>query len=346
VLIPEEYMNNETSYNDYWMLATKYLSGEAGQEETNALKEWIEKSPANREAFETLKEIWEKSGSLSKEELINLDAEWDLLVKKLTPEEETIELSKVMKTGRSIGFYVARIAAGLIIVAITLFGGHYIRNNVGVVEVVAGSERKDILLPDGSNITLNVASSITYPKRFSPKSREIKLSGEAFFNVTPDRAKPFRVEGGSLMIEVLGTSFNVDAYENKDQVEVIVESGKVAVSKNEDGQASIVLMPGEKVAFTKSDDSLIKEQNKDLNFMAWKTRQITFKNAPLVNVVDVLNDVYQSKISIEQDDLLNCTLTATFTDQSLDAVLNVIQSTLDLVIVSAEETIQITGDGC
>jgi len=148
-------------------------------------------------------------------------------------------------------------------------------------------------LPDGSRVWLNAASSIRYPTVFSGAERIVEVSGEAYFEVTADAAMPFRVKGRGVMVEVLGTKFNINTYEDEPVSRTTLAEGKVKVTG---GSSSQVLSPGEQ-ALVDPAGTIRLEQNADLEkTMAWKNNQFIFERDDLPAILRQLGRWYDVEI--------------------------------------------------
>ena len=194
------------------------------------------------------------------------------------------------------------------------------------------------LLPDGTKVYLNKYSKIEYPKHFSATNREVKLSGEAFFDVVKDAERPFIITANETRIEVLGTSFNVLNNINAKKVEVLVESGVVRVS-NLKTTETLTLTKGQ---FGYSQNNILKKNGvNDLNYLSWKTKRIDFNEAPLSYVIDVLNKTYTSKIIIKNEVSSAFKLNAKFDKVPLDTVLKSICLAFNLEHKQTDNEIQL-----
>ena len=228
-------------------------------------------------------------------------------------------------------------AAAMILVFLGIAGyifNQYRESHPNMIERVADKQKsEEIELPDGTRITLNTNTRMRYPEHFSGNSREISIEGEAYFEVAPDARRPFIIHAGETDIRVLGTCFNVNAYPDSETIEVIVQSGKVQVSnkaKNNSGGSHLILDPGDKAIYLCANNSLQKSTNRDPNYLAWKTHQLTFRETSLREVVRNLEKVYQVKIVMADDQLNNLLLTAHFRDYPIDFIMEVIQKTHQL----------------
>ena len=231
---------------------------------------------------------------------------------------------------------IAAVFVGLMLVVSAYFVAH--KSNIGdsFVEVKSTDKVVNMIgLPDGTFVSLNTNTRITYPKKFVGNLREVSIEGEAFFEVKPDKNKPFVIHAGKAQIKVLGTSFCVNAYPEAKQVEVIVQTGKVQVLNKaaEPAQTNeLILVPGDKGTLVYASNSLQKTSNQDVNFIAWKTRNLIFKATSLNEVIRNLEKVYNVKISLADPRLNDLLLTAQFNDYPLDFILKVIENTFQLEV--------------
>jgi ferric-dicitrate binding protein FerR (iron transport regulator) len=199
----------------------------------------------------------------------------------------------------------------------------------------ADSILKSFTLPDGTVISLNSGTNVKYPKQFAENTREVTIEGEAFFQVKPNKAKPFIIHAGNTQIKVLGTSFNVNAYPEAKTLEVIVETGRVQVlSKTAltEENKELILTPGEKGTLDYAENSLIKSTNQNPNFLAWKTHNLVFKATSLLEVVENLKNVYKVNIRLADPKMNELLLTAQFKDYPLDFILKVIETTFKIEV--------------
>lgn len=155
-----------------------------------------------------------------------------------------------------------------------------------------------LILPDGTKVWLNAASSITFPVAFQEKERRVTISGEVYFEVAQDKSRPFSVTGGNANVQVLGTQFNVNAYEDEDKLKVTLLNGSVKVSDIQSKQAT-VLVPGQQAQLTA--EQLSSTGNIDLNkVMAWKNDLFNFEDATLDEAMRQISRWYGVKVIYEQ----------------------------------------------
>jgi transmembrane sensor len=231
-----------------------------------------------------------------------------------------------------------RIAAALIFAALLLVSGYEVFFNPSaksnLLELSASSQvLNTFTLPDGTLVSLNSNTKLIYPKKFGRSTREVTIEGEAFFEVKPNKNKPFIIHAGNAQIKVLGTSFNVNAYPESKLVEVTVETGRVQVLNKTDNSVQtneLILTPGDKGTLIYESNSLHKTSNQNPNFLAWKTHNLIFKATSLDEVIQDLAKVYKVDIRIADSNLNKLLLTAQFNNYSLDFILEVIETTFKI----------------
>lgn len=203
-------------------------------------------------------------------------------------------------------------------------------------------EQKVILLEDGTKVTLNVSTQLTYPEKFAKDKREVSIDGEAFFEVVRDESRPFIVKGGVLDVQVLGTTFNVSNYKEDDQVDVELISGAVMVKLSDSDSNGIVpLRVQEKFSFQKtpgnwSVDKITSEKQVD-----WKNGTLYFNNTPLDRIFREMERWFDTKIEIRNKTLLPMRFTGTFEGPTMESVLEGIGFILDFNYTIKEDKVVI-----
>ena len=177
-------------------------------------------------------------------------------------------------------------------------------------------------LPDGTVAWLNAGSRLTYTESKSPVSRMVTLSGEAFFDVAKDAAKPFIVNAGSLSVKAIGTSFNVRAYDTDTLAEVALITGKVAVENLSRKYQGIELIPGEKAVLQENKITLDKLPFDYLYEVGWKEGILVFDHADFEEVQKKLERWYGVRIHPQDHELTQgWDMSGRYHDQSLEMVL-------------------------
>ena len=297
----------------------------------------------NRIAEELLSEPEEKNQLLRMVKKVDLYFEL-----KKYPAEKALEKvqnkiqkksqSKLTRIRKLISNPLMRYAAAVLVAVLLSVAGYEIVSNKAespkILEISSTDQVvKSFKLPDGTLVSLNSDTQLKYPKRFGKETREVTIEGEAFFEVKPNKNKPFIIHAGNAQIKVLGTSFNVSAYPRARLLEVIVETGKVQVSNKltvTEQTNELILDPGDKGTLVYSSNALLKTTNQDPNFMAWKTHNLIFRATSLNEVISNLEKVYKVNIRLADPKLNGLLLTAHFNDYSLDFILKVIETTFQM----------------
>lgn len=324
-------------------LVSKKLSGEISAEELVLFNEALSQDPDLKIQLKAFKKIWDGLDGMAEQQRYNLDVEWDTLQGKIPefPGSQTLS-----GKGRSFLYYTYRVAAVLLIGILISFAWIFATQRVGIQVMEAGLDRMEIILEDGTKILLNRESKIRYSKHFAEGNREISLTGEAWFDVARDTTRPFVIDAGRAMVEVLGTSFNVNAYKKNPGIEITVESGVVAVTAKETGEDQIILRAGNSGSYNRENQEMELVPVYNPNNLSWKTRELIFEDTPLQEVADLIGKVYNVKVLIPRAELAACRITVTFKEQSLESVLNVLEMTLDFEISRSGEDFIFCGTSC
>jgi transmembrane sensor len=198
-----------------------------------------------------------------------------------------------------------------------------------MLAVKAGDQMKEVVLPDGSQITLNKEAELIYPEKFNRRQRKLTLIGEAFFEVVSDPTLPFIVDVNQrALVQVLGTSFNISPDENGESISVQVVEGRVAFSSNLKGADKLILEKDEQATLIAG--TIARADTVSLNFLSWKTGTLFFDHANLKDVFKQLEAYYEIDIFLHKSVPSNLTLTSILDNQDLDSVLDEISMVLGL----------------
>lgn len=197
-----------------------------------------------------------------------------------------------------------------------------------ISKTVAEGQKLTLTLADGTNIKLNAGSSISYPEVFSGKIREVVLTGEAFFKVTPNPDAPFIVRTGNISTTVLGTSFNINAYPEKDQVQIALVEGKVRVNSYDPKkkiEAEVFLTPDEVATAQKDASEILVTPFDPSEVLAWKEGILYFGQVDFKEVVNHLERWYGVSIEIDPNKKIEpeWRFSGKFENKSLEYVLGV-----------------------
>ena len=307
-------------------LLVKYLLGETSAAEEHSVLQWINAHPDNKRYFDHFKLIWTESKNLEQKSTVDENKAWERFKQNVTQQQAIVEDNVIaFEPRRKSNLY--KIAAAIALLVIGSFAVYFFNYNNG--DIVLASADKVLIdtLPDGSIITLNKNSTLAYAKNFNTKTRKVKLTGEAFFNVTPNKEKPFEITVDEVKVHVVGTSFNIKS--TAEETEVIVETGivKVGVENN-----TVKLLPKQKVLVRKNNAELKVQSNLDDLYNYYHTKKFICNNTPLYQLTDALSNAYNTKIIISGEASRNLRLTTTFKEMNLNDILKVITETFNLKI--------------
>jgi len=330
------------SFDDMDDLIGKSLAGEASAEELRQVEQWRSTDPANQKYYDQLKSIFDKAAATPVQVHFDTDQAWQRVRAKIAKEAKVVPIQKASL----FNWPALRIAAGvLLILAIGVFAGRWFFAPTESLAVVSSNTTVQDTLPDGSTAFLNKRSSIDYEYNPRQKTRKVKLKGEGYFDVKHEETKPFVIETEGVFVRDLGTAFNVKSYPDKDTVEVIVQSGEVQFYSLRD--PGLNLRAGETGIYSKRGRIFTKLERADTNALAYKTGVFSFHSTDLRSVIDRINEVYDSHITLSDEQLGNCRLTATFTNESIETVVEVIAETMGLEVEKKEDQkIVLSGTGC
>lgn len=213
-----------------------------------------------------------------------------------------------------------------------------------VKRATAAGEKKQLTLADGTRVWLNASSSLEFPRRFDAKTRQVKLTGEAYFEVEKDSLRSFEVDANGLTTVVLGTSFNINT-KKKERISVSLVSGKIAVDKGE-GFSRVTLEPGEALDFIPDTREHRINRFDARKVLAWKQGYLIFERASLGEVVERLEDWYGVNIQIVGAKDTKWEFSGEYKNQMLEEILEsmaFIQG-LDYRIRDKEVTITVRND--
>jgi transmembrane sensor len=333
-------LDNSIEYIDD--LIGKYLAGEASGEETAIVEAWAKESDDNKKYLDQFRVIFDRAATVTSIHQYDTDAAWNKVKANLKKPEGKIVSFDAPRTNRSLFWSIA--ASIIIVLGIGFF---LLRPNTSAstyqpVEVIAQDKAVSDTLPNGSDIFLNKKSKLSYKFDKASKTHEVKLKGEAYFNVKHSKRETFIIDIEGIYIKDIGTSFNVKAYPESNTVEVLVEEGEVVFfTKNDSG---IHLRASGKGVYDKVTKEFTIEEPEP-NVLAYKTKFFIFSSTDLQTVVQTLNHVYDKKIVLA-DNLKKCQLTVSFKDEQIDEIAQVIAETLGLTLRAENETLILEGPGC
>jgi transmembrane sensor len=315
---------------DIEKLIIKALQGNILPEEHAELERWLAEDDTNLKLYNEFVSVWKQSVNGSQPLITDSDVEWARLEKTIDASEPVTE-----KT-----YYLAWTFRAAAAIAFVLLCAYLYNTRFSAEEYVTFTSNNDTLavqLPDGSRVTLNHNTKLSYHPGFKT-NRSIQLKGEAFFSVAKDADHPFVIETDRATVRVVGTSFNVNAQSNETRLAVL--TGVVELSTPD------ITNPRR---FTAGEGGIASASgiinSDDLNALAWKNRTLVFKDTPLRSVVDAMEKYFDKDLQIA-DNLANCRLTAEFENPTFDEVVGVVRDALALDVKVDGERYIFNGEGC
>lgn len=332
-----------------WVLMQRYVTGNASPEEREVVQKWIEKSRDNEKVLREIEKIWK----MTPEENFDTDVEeaWRQFRERIsqkTTEKSVKQIPTVRKTypKKSNTFvYVMRAAAIILVILLAGMFSYYLGNNNSSSDSIAEKsefyqmqemvtsrgEKAKVRFSDGTEVVLNSASSIRFPKEFKGSQREVYLDGEALFKVAHDASQPFIVHAKGARIEVLGTEFNVKGWEEDGKTEVVVREGKVSVNSNQSelsDESEVILTKGYMTELIRGKAPQPATKVDSNYYLLWTSGGMHFDNVPLQKVFRDIERRFDVNISAERVDILDVPFTSTFQYAELNEVLSVIAASL------------------
>lgn len=299
-------------------IVEKYIRGSISEEEYNELQQQIQ-NDSDSSVGDMLNECWQKD--------LNIH-----VMPRAAKERTRRQINeKIKKDMRRVWFKRASTIAASILIPILIISTVYFYKEMdhykqipNIVSVNKG-QRAGITLPDGTIVHLNSESKLTYTSDFNGKLREVVLEGEAFFEVTPNKEKPFIVKTSVFDVEVLGTSFNVSVYNDENIVETALMEGKVKLTMQGCPSKPVYLTPSQKFIYSRSDrQGTISIMEGDTE-LAWKQGILAFSAEPLEEVFRKIERWYGVTMHYDKESLVNDNFTGQFKMISIQEMMNILR---------------------
>ena len=307
----------------YILLFHKKLKGEIKPEEDQALTEWMSREEGQVFARQ-MEKTWEASGRYKQGYEPDTAAGLARFRERLAAEKS--RSSPLRASAGSRYRWMAAAAA----VALLLVAGWWMLSNRASegANILAFStaigETLEVPLPDGSTIILNESSLLTLAKDFrTAGSRQVELSGEAYFKVASNPNRPFVISTSETQVEVLGTAFNLRAYPDEAFTEVEVEEGLVRFKGRKSGE-TMKLSAGQR-GICRHGKTMAERPSPELNAHSWRTHRLEFRDTPLQLALPDIERYFNVTLEVENSLSADCGLTMAFEQDSLDVVLKALQ---------------------
>ncbi|MDO9340972.1 MAG: DUF4974 domain-containing protein [Bacteroidales bacterium] len=314
---------------EYHNLIIKFFAGEISDNEMILLKAWLEQDPENRRIFNEENELWQQASVQTKLENYKTDTAWMNISSRLGLGKNNCKSVAILSKNN----FRILIAAATVACLVALGGlSLWIAGKKSFQQIAAAStivsthegEKARIFLADSTEIILNSESKLQYAGNYNIKDRIVKFTGEAFFDVTTNPEKPFVVQLDQMRISATGTRFNIFSFGNEDRVETTLEEGAITVSIK--GKEPINVKSGQQVVyFVRTEKVLVRDVAID-TYTSWKENKLRFNDTPFEEVLRRIGRKYNVKFEITNRDLLNLKYTATFIDESIEEVMQMLKT--------------------
>lgn len=324
-------MSTRSKFN---LLCLKALQNDISQCELETLNKWIEKSPEKKAEFDQMKKLWNNMDSISiNSPAIDVKKEWAFFEKKLNAVQNSTQyesniLDKLMDKFKNlipipkyINLKPAHVIAVLIILIVSSV---VVYQNIREKEIrfqtftAANKQKVNVQLSDGSSIKLNSGSSITVQDEFSDDKREVKLIGEAYFDVAKEK-RPCIILTDNAKIEVLGTSFNV--WSRNNQTRVVVKEGLVRLSSLKSANDFVIIQADQMSRIIEDRNPIDVKDIQAERFIGWPEGKLVFEHCSLGEFVDEIERQYNVIIKIEPNNMKDLKLTGIFDNLTIEQVL-------------------------
>lgn len=320
-------------------LIVRYLANEATEQEKKDLLDWVAEDISHQKIFQEWSASWERSSQSRTE--FDLSPALQKLNHRIDVYEEEQKKTRTLSWQKIAASLAIFLAAGIAIYVLGKYSESRSEELTYTEQHTAPGEQVSIKLSDGSIVQLNSKASLKYPETFKGFKREVYLTGEAFFEIEKDSLRPFIIHTGEFSTHVLGTSFNVNA--NGDNIIVSVATGKVRVVQ---GNNTEVLLPNQKVKYSRLNHSMIKESAKLEEELAWKNHTLILEDILLADAAKKIEQRYGVTIHFKNDNIRQCRITGKYKNESVENVLRAISYSTGTQYSIDGKAITLYGKGC
>jgi transmembrane sensor len=320
-------------------LLDRYLKGETTNKENELVERWLEENSNPNDGWQSLDQTGKDQWLSSVFSEINS-----------TVHQAKAEVVQLPQRKRWLWQSIAA-AAAVLLLAFTLYlEWPLLQTRLYPVQLTALrtpiNQKKEITLADGSRVWVNAGSELRYPKIFIGKIREVYLSGEAYFDVQHDAAKPFIIHTGNVLTTVLGTAFNIKEDKNEHTVQVTVTRGKVSVANG--SKLLGVIIPNQQISFNTLKAEVSQATVNANAVIAWQQSDLRFEDVSFGDAIAQLQQHFNVKISFSNAKLKDCRFTGTsLNGEELDKILKVMCAFNNAIYqIKPDGSIVIDGPGC
>jgi len=318
----------------------KYLSGQSSSGEQKELLDWLRMGDHLTE-FKEIKKEWnnEVSSEIIPSEYQNNWSEIQSSIQRKT-QSELIGIRRKLNFLRYAAIFILLISVPTIIYLMQSKTQNTSQQLVYTTVSADFGQISKVVLPDSTVIWVNSGSTLTYNNQFSSTNRDIQLIGEAYFKVTKNKNLPLIVSSENIRVKVLGTVFSVSAYPEEENIQVVLESGKVELSSSANSNFRQQMKPGEMATFSKEKKELLLSNVNTSLYTSWKDGLINVYNLPLSELVLKLEKRYNQKFVVD-DEIKNLPYTFTIKNENLNSILCLIEKITPVDAIQRENVIEL-----
>ncbi len=312
----------------------RYLQQTATEAEINKLRTFIASDLQLSQWLE--KEIMESPADIDTEIKMRMlhNIRKQATLPRQTPQKRNYSIARVFAIAAAI--FIPLVIAFTVYVQLQ-------SDETGVLEIVtAQGEKASMILPDGSKVSLNAGSKITYQNDFNKKNRFLQLSGEGYFEVSPDDRKPFIVQCADIKIRVLGTTFGIKSYETDDFISVVLNSGAVQMITP---TQNVTMRPNDRIVYNKKSQTTNLNKVNANDYTDWRYNRLRFESESLGEIMKTISRMHNVDIRFEDATLKERKFNGTLDNTSIESVLKTLHLTAPVNYKIVNDTIVLFEDG-
>jgi len=309
-------------------LSIKFLAGEISDEEMDLLKSNLENSPENRRIFDTKNELWRETSIKNKLEYFSEDDGWSKISSLLgIGKGRSKSILVINKNKFRMLMAAASIACLMTVSALTywLIERQTVKNSVVASTIIRTNEgeKAQIYLSDSTQVYMNSGSILKYDANYNGNERIVEFYGEAFFDVRTNPEKPFVVQLEQMTVSATGTRFNVFSYRSENRIETTLEEREIRVAIK--GQEPIDVKAGQQVIYSTKTNKVVVKDVVTETYTSWTENKLRLIDTPFEDALRKIGRRYNVIFEIGDRKLLDLKYTATFIDESIEEVMQMLK---------------------
>lgn len=320
-----------------WELLARYLAGECSTSDKEKVEIWLDTDPENRKLMQLLKAIWGtpeiKPEASDVKELWLSTARKAGIIPEPEPSKSSFRLPRIPRLPRLVPY--AMLVLAVVLIPYFIWKSSLSSSSFEPVSElqhikVARGEQEYLILSDGTRVTLDAGTSFQYPLTFAQGAREVILDGEAYFEVPRINDNPFIIHANGAFVQVMGTTFNVRAWQSNNKVEVAVSTGRVLLRAEEDTEQRSVIIQGGQLSILADGKQPTEPQSVDVKrYMGWLRREADFEDIPLREILFQLERWFDIELVLTDESIAEEHLTIHIEDRPIEETLALIATLTD-----------------